>query len=256
MILIAIQSQGRYIRSTASGDNGGRCGGSDIGSSAVEEGEEAGGGGRLLLVKEEVLGNPKGAVSEDDCGTHEESGDEDGSNGCEEDDEDGEGGEAQEGLGVRERAAEDDEGLIGGAEEVEEEPGGEEAEEDEEGKRVGEEGNSNGEGENSEVVDAEVGVVLADADGGVGEGFRLGEGGSVEELGPGAALGEAVAAGVGDVVDEGAEGGGSDGSLGLGRAAADGCCGCRDREDRRGCRSRHFTFWCRWIWIFGLGSLR
>lgn len=169
----------RQIRSTASGDDGRGRGGSDIGGSTVEEGEEASGGCRLLLVQEEVLGNPKGAVSEDDGNADEESRDEQGSDGGEEDDEDGEGDEAPEGLGVGEGAAEDDEGLIGGPEEVEEEPAGEEAEEDEEREGVGEEGDGDDESDGGEVVDAEVGVVLADAAGGFGERLGLGEGGAV-----------------------------------------------------------------------------
>lgn len=128
--------------------------------------------------------------------THQECGDQEGSDAGEEDDEDAEADQTPEGLGIGEGAAEDDEGLIGGTEEVEEEPGGEEAEEDEEGDGVGEEGDGEDEGDDGEVVDAEVGVVLADAEGGFREGLGLGESGAVDELGPGTALGEAVAEGV------------------------------------------------------------
>lgn len=72
------------------------------------------------------------------------------------------------------------------------------------------------ESDGGEVVDAEVGVVLPHAEGGVGEGLGLGEGGAVGELRPGTALSEALADRVGDVVYEGAEGRGGDWGLGLG----------------------------------------
>ena len=52
----------------------------------------------------------------------------------------------------------------------------------------------------------EVGEVLADAEGGFGEGLGLRERGAVPELRPRAALVEAVSEGRGEVVDEGAEG--------------------------------------------------
>lgn len=121
------------------------------------------------------------------------------------------------------RAAEDDERGIGGAEEVEEEPGGEEGEEEEEGEGIGEERDGEDGGEAGEVVDAEVGVVLADAECGFGEGFGLGEGGAVDELRPGAAVGEAGADRVGYVGDEGAEGWGGDWWLGFGCGGLGGC---------------------------------
>uniref|UniRef100_F6GXT1 Uncharacterized protein n=1 Tax=Vitis vinifera TaxID=29760 RepID=F6GXT1_VITVI len=57
-------------------------------------------------------------------------------------------------------------------------------------------------GDEGEVVDAEVGVVLAYAKGGLGEGLGAGESVAVDELGPGAALSEAVADGIGDVGDK------------------------------------------------------
>lgn len=168
-------------------------------------------------------------MSENDGDSDQESGDEDGSDGGEEDNEDAERDEAHEGLGVGEGPAQDDEGLIRWTEEVEEEPGGEEADEDDEREGVGEERNGDDEGDDGEVVDAEVGVVLADADGGVGERLGFGECGSVGELGPGSALGEAVADGVGDVVDEGAEGRGGDRGLTLQLDRPGG--GGGDRED-------------------------
>ncbi|KAL6228554.1 hypothetical protein ACLB2K_002502 [Fragaria x ananassa] len=54
---------------------------------------------------------------------------------------------------------------------------------------------------------------------------------AVDKLGPRAALGEAVTDGVGDVVDEGAEGRGGDWRLGLGLVGSDGGDGAGDRED-------------------------
>uniref|UniRef100_A0A7N0VK03 Uncharacterized protein n=1 Tax=Kalanchoe fedtschenkoi TaxID=63787 RepID=A0A7N0VK03_KALFE len=46
--------------------------------------------------------------------------------------------------------------------------------------------------ENGEVVDADVGVVFGDMGGGFGEGIGPGEGVAVQELQPGATLGEGV----------------------------------------------------------------
>lgn len=114
--------------------------------------------------------------------------------------------------------------MVGGAEEVEEEPGGEEADEDEERDRVGYEGESEDESDGCEVIDAEIGVVFADSECGIGEGFGFCESGAVNEFGPRATLRESVAERFGEVVYEGAEGWGGDWGLGLG-----GCgCGCCD----------------------------
>ncbi|TQE02642.1 hypothetical protein C1H46_011711 [Malus baccata] len=77
----------KKIGSTASGDDGWGCADSDIGCDIVEEGNEASGGGRLLLVEEKVFENLKGVVHKDNYGTDDKSGDEDGSDRCEEDDE-------------------------------------------------------------------------------------------------------------------------------------------------------------------------
>lgn len=155
-----------------------------------------------MLVEEEIVGNSKCAVSANDGRTDHESGDENGSDAGEENDDDAEDNEDAKGLAIGESAAEEDERRIGGAEEVEEEPGGEEREEEEERERVGEEREGKGKGDEGEVVDAEVGVVLAYAKGGLGEGLGAGESVAVDELGPGAALSEAVADGIGDVGDK------------------------------------------------------
>lgn len=105
-------------------------------------------------------------------------------------------------------------------EEVEEEPGGEKSREEDERERIGEERDREHGSDDGEVVDAEVVEVFADADGGVGDGFRFGEGGPIEELRPWAAVGEAGADGFGDAGDEGADGGGlggvGGGDLGIG----------------------------------------
>lgn len=177
-------------------------GGGCIGSGATEEGEESGGGGSLLLVQEEVLGNPKSSVSEDDSESKHKRGDQDRSDAGEEDDEDAEPDQAPERLSIGKCTAEEDEGLIGGTEEIQEEPRRQETKENEERDRVGKERNGEDAGDDRHVVDAEVGVILADAEGRVGEGLRLGESRAVEEFRPRAALGEAVAEGIGDVADE------------------------------------------------------
>ena len=83
---------------------------------------------------------------------------------------------------------------------------GEEADEEDERERIGEERDCENEWNDGVVVDAEVGEVLADAEGGFGEGLGLRERGAVPELRPRAALVEAVSEGRGEVVDEGAEG--------------------------------------------------
>lgn len=81
---------------------------------------------------------------------------------------------------------------------------------------MGEERESEDGSDECEVVDAEVGVVLTDARGGVGERIGFREGGSVGELGPGAALRESVCDLGVEAVDEGAEGWSGGGSGGGG----------------------------------------
>lgn len=70
---------------------------------------------------------------------------------------------------------------------------------------MGDEGVGEYDCEYDEVVDAEVGGVLADPGGGIGERGGSGEGSAVDELGPGAAVGERVAGYGGDAREEGAE---------------------------------------------------
>lgn len=165
--------------------------------------------------------------------SHHKSRDQDGPNAGEEDNEDTQHNQDPEGLAVAESAAEDEEGLIGGAEEVEEKPRSEKPKEQEERERIGYERESQDEAENRQVIDTEVGVVFADAEGGFGEGFRFGEGGAIDEFGPRTALGEAIAEGFGDVVDQGAESGGGDRGLGLGGGGGGGGLGIGEGEDRR-----------------------
>lgn len=96
--------------------------------------------------------------------------------------------ETEQRLAVREAAPEENQRPVGGAEEVEEHPRGEEGEEDEERERVGEEGEGEDEGDDRGVVDFEVGEVLADPGEGVGERVGSGEGVSIYEFYPRAAL--------------------------------------------------------------------
>lgn len=138
-------------------------------------------------------------------------------NAGEEDDEDGEADEAAEDLTVRESAAEKGNwGSVGGTEEVEEDPSGGEDEEEEKGAGVGNEGKGEDGGDEDEVVDAKVGDVFAKAGGGFGEGGRAGEGGAIEKLGPGPALGESETRGLGDAEDERAQGRGVRGGADVG----------------------------------------
>lgn len=168
--------------------------------------------------------------------TDHESGDQNGSDAGEENDDDAEDDEDAEGLALGESAPEDDERRIGGAEEVEKDPGGKEREEEEERERVGEEREGEGHGDEGKVVDSEVGVVFADAEGGIGEGVGAGESGAVDKLGPGAALSEAVAHGIGDVADKCADGRSGHRRLRL-RGRSGGLC-IRKRKNRRS-QSRH-----------------
>lgn len=112
-------------------------------------------------------------MSTDKSDSDHESGDQDRSDACQENDDDAGDDEHAEGLPIGESAAEQDKGLISGAEEVKEEPGGEEGEEDDEGDGVGEKREGHNKDDSGEIVYLEVGVVFPDAKNGVGEGFRL-----------------------------------------------------------------------------------
>lgn len=167
---IYIRNDYRKRRSSdARSDDGGSSAGGGIGGCAAEEGEESGGGGSVLLVQKEILWNPKGGVSGDDGESEHESGDEDRSDAGEEDDEGAEADEAPQRLRVGVGATEDHERLVGGAEEVEEEPGAEEADKDEERDRIRQERHAEDSGDHGEVVHAEVRVILAEAGRGVGD---------------------------------------------------------------------------------------
>ncbi|TVU27505.1 hypothetical protein EJB05_30121, partial [Eragrostis curvula] len=204
------------------------CGG------AGDEGEQgiAGAGSLIWLIEEEVIGHAEGAVREDDDGAEGERGEDEGSDGGEEDDEGGGGDEAAEHLLVGEGAAAGGERRrVGGAEEVEEAPGGEQGEERGEGEWVGEERGGEGERDDGGVVDAEVGEVLAEAGGGLGEGLRPRERGAVDELRPGPRAGERALGGLDEAADEGEGGGwggcggvvgGDGGGRGGGRGGGDG----------------------------------
>lgn len=164
--------------------------------------------------------------------TEHESRDEDGTDTGEKNDEDRQCGENRERLEIGEGAAEENERAIRRAEEIEECPGSEKAGQGDERERIGEERHGEDERNDGVVVDTEVGEILADAEGGIGEGFRFGECGAIGELRPGTALREAVAEGFGEVVDEGAEGGGGGRGVGSGRCDGGGCRrGVGDGED-------------------------
>lgn len=123
----------------------------------------------FLFVQEEILRGPEGAVGTDESDSNHESGNKKRSNGSEEDNEDAEDDEEAEGLAIRECTAKYDERLIGGAEEVEEDPGAEESEEKEKGKRMGKKGKGKNETDRRQVIDSEIRVVLADAKEGIRE---------------------------------------------------------------------------------------
>lgn len=117
-----------------------------------------------------------------------ESRDQERSDTGKKDHEHAESDQAPECLRVGECTAKDDKRLIGRTEKVEEEPRGEETKEDQKGKRVSEEGNGEDSGDDGEVINAEIGIVLADTKSGFGEGLRLGKTVTVNELRPRTAL--------------------------------------------------------------------
>lgn len=204
---------------------------------------------RLRLVKEEVLRNPKCAVCTDDRNADHEGGDENGADAGEEDDDDCGDEEDEEHLPIGELATEEGDRWIGRlAEEVEEQPGGEERGQEEKGERVGEEGDGDDGGDDDEVINAVIVVILPDALRGVGDRVRLAEARAVEEIRPGAVVGEASADGVGDASEEGAEGGGwiggfRDVGLGGGGGEHGGARGIRCHcGGGRGCQFFWFSF--------------
>lgn len=226
------------------------------GGAAVDEAEQAEGGGILFrhVIEEQILGHPEGAMDTNNGGAEGERGEDDSPDGGQKHDERRGRDEPAQRLAIGERPAEGGEGRGGGrvAEEVEEAPGGEERQEGEERERVGEEGDGEGEGDEGEVVDAEVGEVLPEAGGGGGDGVRAGEGGPVEELRPGAGRGEG---GFGRVVEAEEEGprrgwvwGGGDG--GWDRAGRRSCGGGDGGREGRGGGGGHGGG----IWISGPGG--
>ena len=92
---------------------------------------------------------------------------------------------------------------------------------------MGEKGKGKNETNRGQIIDSEIGVILADTEGGLGERLGLGESGTVSKFGPRTALGKAVAEGFIEVGDESPKRGGGDGWLGFGGL------GRRDREDGR-----------------------
>lgn len=207
-ITLEIKSNQINPNSNARCDGGGRASGDVLGGPAEEGEETSGSAAGFLIIKEEILGNPESAMNADDGDADDERRHKERSDAGEEDDEDGDDDEEAQGFLVGERPAEEDKGVVGGAEEVEEAPGGEECEEGEEREWVGQERESEHAGEEGQVVDPEVGVVLPEAGGCVGEGIWFGEGGPVDEFSPGAALREPVFDLVVEAADEGAERGG------------------------------------------------
>ena len=127
--------RGRYsVTWTPRSDSDASCnrssGSGGTGGSTTKEGQETG-CCWFLLVQEEILWDPEGAVSTDEPGPNQESGNEKRSDGGEEDNEDAEDDEDAESLAVGEGAAEDDKRLISRAEEIEKDPGAEKAQKEE-----------------------------------------------------------------------------------------------------------------------------
>lgn len=130
------RSNARHHIRTSSCCSGGGSGG---GGGATNEREEARTTRRFLFVEKQILRHPERAVSTHDPHPNHPGRYEQRPHAREKDHDHRDRYQADESFEVRERAAHDDEGLIGRPERVEEEPGGEEGEEDYEGERVGEE---------------------------------------------------------------------------------------------------------------------
>lgn len=75
---------------------------------------------------------------------------------------------------------------------------------------MGDEGDADDEGEEGKVIDAEIGVVFAEAGGGFSDGFRFREGGAVDEFSPWTALRVTIFDLVVEAGDEGSDSGGCD----------------------------------------------
>lgn len=169
------------------------CGGrGGSGRGTAEEREEAG-VGWLLVVEEQILRHPERTVCAHNCESDQQSRDEERAYAGDEHNDHRQHDEADQGFRVGESAAADDKRLLGRPEEVEERPRAEEGEEDEEREGVREEREGEHNSEQGDVVDAEIGEILADPGVGLGEGVGSGHGAPVQELVPGAALGEAIA---------------------------------------------------------------
>ncbi|KAG9445431.1 hypothetical protein H6P81_016771 [Aristolochia fimbriata] len=206
-------------------DNSGSASGSRSGT--TEEGQQSG-SSRLLIVQEQIFRHPERPVSGHNREPDQGRGYEKGTDGCKEDDDYSEDNQTDERFPIRKLSTEDNDGGVGGTEEVQEQPSGEEDHEEEEREWMGEEGKREDGGDEDEVIDPEI-----------GERVRTREGGAVEELVPWAAVGECEAYGVGESGDEGAEGR----SVGCGDRGR-GCPGGLRGGDRerwlRGLRRRHF----------------
>ncbi|CAH9142153.1 unnamed protein product, partial [Cuscuta epithymum] len=172
---------------------------------------------------------------------HKQGGDQNGSDAGQEDDEQGRHDEAGEDFKIGELAAEEDERLIGRAEDVEEKPAGEEGDEEEEGERIAHERDPDHRGGENVVIRPEIGVVLADAEGGFREGIRLGDGGAGNHLVPRTAVGKAIPYILRDLVYKVAESrGGNEGPRIRGCYSAGGGGGLAVRS--RGNRRRRHCF--------------
>jgi hypothetical protein len=177
-------------------------------------------------------------VRRDEGPADEQPGDDERRDGGEEKQDEGRADEPQQRLAVGEGSAEEDDRLVGGAEEVEEAPGGEEAQEDEEREGVRQERGPQREGDHGGVVDAEVSEVATQAGGGVGERVWLRERRTVEELSPRPAIRQRAPRRVGDPAQEEPESRRSDrriGASGGGRGRSGRRVGHREEGRRRRC---------------------
>jgi len=204
----------------------------------------------IRLVEEQVLRHAARAVGTHHRGPERERGEDERADGREEDDERGGGDEPAQHLAVGEVAAERGDGRrVGGAEHVEEAPRRQQRQERGQREGVREERRGQAQRGHRGVVDAEVGEVLPETGGGLGQGVWAGESRAVGELGPGARAGERAAGAVEEAREEGADrrwvgvggvrgGEGRGYGYGCGRRGGGWCGGGRDdgggEERRRG----------------------
>lgn len=153
-----------------------------------------------MLVEEEIIRSSEGTMNADRRYSDQEGRYEYRSNAGEEDDCDCGEDKGPESFEVRERSAEEDERSIDWTEEVEEEPRSGEADEEDEREWMGEKRESEDQRYDADVIRPEIRGILPESRRCLRKRVRLGEGGSIEELGPWTATGQTITDRFGEAV--------------------------------------------------------